>query len=361
MARRYTSLGSPVASEATVNATGLAFPHPPRPRVALADDGQFVVVWSTPFNSGSDPDVGIEVRRWTPAGGFGAQQQVNTTEALDQDRPDVTLLAGAGFVATWTDDDETQPTSGVRARRFGADSASSADVAAEPWGSVAAVWSVADGDADGDGNGIQARGFDRQATPHAAEAVANTTTAGDQSGPEVAVDEDGDRFLVWHSDAHGTDTDGAVVGRRIPGPVAAAWRLDEGSGSSISDTAGAEANDGNVNGAMRVAGRFGGALAFDGVDDYALVLPTADLALAGDSEALPGPVRTSPAQQPAIGRNGSGVAVARYHFLGAVDELRVWRRVPSAAEIALLARPPRLRDGFESGNTAAWHDEEPAP
>ncbi|RLJ10179.1 MAG: hypothetical protein DRP15_00895, partial [Candidatus Aenigmatarchaeota archaeon] len=50
------------------------------------------------------------------------------------------------------------------------------------------------------------------------------------------------------------------------GPVAH-WRFDEGSGSTVYDST-SNNNDGTINGASWVTGKYGAALKFDGVDDY---------------------------------------------------------------------------------------------
>jgi len=49
--------------------------------------------------------------------------------------------------------------------------------------------------------------------------------------------------------------------------LVAEWRFDEGSGSVLRDSSG-NGNDGVIHGATWVEGKYGGALRFDGVDDY---------------------------------------------------------------------------------------------
>ena len=52
--------------------------------------------------------------------------------------------------------------------------------------------------------------------------------------------------------------------------IAGAWSFDEASGAQALNSAGA-AGPGTIAGATRGAGRFGGALTFDGVDDWVTV------------------------------------------------------------------------------------------
>jgi hypothetical protein len=62
------------------------------------------------------------------------------------------------------------------------------------------------------------------------------------------------------------------------GGLVGAWSFDEASGSSAGDASG-QGNAGTVSGAQRVAGRYGGALAFDGIDDLVTVADSASLDL----------------------------------------------------------------------------------
>ena len=55
--------------------------------------------------------------------------------------------------------------------------------------------------------------------------------------------------------------------------LVAEWHFDEGAGSVLVDSSG-NGNDGVIYGAKWVDGKFGSALSFDGVDDYAEILRT---------------------------------------------------------------------------------------
>ncbi|MGP8323543.1 MAG: LamG domain-containing protein, partial [Methanosarcinaceae archaeon] len=52
--------------------------------------------------------------------------------------------------------------------------------------------------------------------------------------------------------------------------LVAEWHFDEGEGSVLKDSSG-NGNDGVIYGATWVEGKYGGALSFDGVDDYVIV------------------------------------------------------------------------------------------
>lgn len=64
----------------------------------------------------------------------------------------------------------------------------------------------------------------------------------------------------------------------LPSGAVADWKFDESSGSTAQDDSG-NANHGTLNNPGRVAGRIGGALQFDGVDDHVVVSSPTSLAL----------------------------------------------------------------------------------
>ena len=66
---------------------------------------------------------------------------------------------------------------------------------------------------------------------------------------------------------------------------------------------------------------------------------------------LNGPVRSSPVQVAAIGRDGVN---DRYYFDGRIDDLEVWRRGLFDDEITLARGPWLFGDGFERGDTLDW-------
>ncbi len=80
------------------------------------------------------------------------------------------------------------------------------------------------------------------------------------------------------------------------------------------------------------------------------------LADAHVNPSLVDPVRSIPAQIVAIGRDGLN---DRYYFDGRVDEIEVWRRGLSQAEIALARGPWIFGDGFERGDTLGWSSSQP--
>jgi len=64
-----------------------------------------------------------------------------------------------------------------------------------------------------------------------------------------------------------SESDAVATFIRVIDGVVGSWHFDEGSGTTAYDTSGND-NDGTINGATWVDGKFGRALDFDGVDDY---------------------------------------------------------------------------------------------
>lgn len=88
--------------------------------------------------------------------------------------------------------------------------AAASPVAFTPDGGFVVVWIAEEG--DGDGLGIVGRRFDGSGAPLADEFVVNVDTEGDQSGPAVGTDGNGNFTVVWF----GPDGDGAgVFGRQF--------------------------------------------------------------------------------------------------------------------------------------------------
>lgn len=206
--RRFSSAGSAIGGEFLVNTytVGAQFGE----RVAMSDSG-FVVVWTGSVGlDGSD--YGVFARRFLSSGApAGAEFQVNTFTADDQDTPDVAMDSTGSFVVVW-ESYGNYDAGGIFGRRFSSAGSPLAvefqantyfmgaqrtpNVASDNQGFVV-VWR-SDGE-DGDLGGIFGQRFDSAGTRQGEQFQVNTLTLGDQTVPGVA--KNGAGFLVvWESD-----------------------------------------------------------------------------------------------------------------------------------------------------------------
>lgn len=157
--RRFDAAGIPAAAETRVNATTAGMQL--QPDVAMRSDGRSVVAW---MGNGPGDDWGVFAQRLTAAAtALGGEIAVNTTTAGNQVNPSVATMPDGGFVIAWN------------------------------------------GAGDGDDTGIFLRRFDAYGTPHGPELRVNTTTAGGQAQPSVAVTRAGEILVVWTGAGQGVD------------------------------------------------------------------------------------------------------------------------------------------------------------
>jgi hypothetical protein len=142
--------------------------------VAVADDGDFVVVWSGNGSFGDDTDYAVLGQRFDRDGlAVGDEFQVNTYTTSTQCLPEVAGAANGDFVVVWRSGGYVDP------------------------------------GPDGDGLSIAAQAFTPDGTFDGDEQVANSYTTSHQSAPTVA-SATGQRYVMaWQSDGSpGDDTAG---------------------------------------------------------------------------------------------------------------------------------------------------------
>ena len=176
--------------------------------VALADDGSYVVVWSS---EGQDAaGWGVYAQRFDKFGNeLTGEILVNETEAGNERWARVASDSAGNFVVTWTTD--LGPSEGVYARRF--DSSGTAlggefyvnttvfgdqrdsSVAMDAAGNFIVVW---EGAGIGDSDGVFYRRFNADGNPmDMFEVRANLSIAGNQRDASVAMNAAGDFVVVW--------------------------------------------------------------------------------------------------------------------------------------------------------------------
>jgi hypothetical protein len=206
----------PSGSQFTVNGSGatvhslMAAEHGTQNAVARDAQGRFVVVWATAGLDGSG--WGVYGRRFDADGTpLGLQFQVNATTAGDQNYARVAMADDGRFVVVWTSSNDGNGL-GVYARTFAADGTPmTADILvnttsigtqqngvvamSRTTGEFAVAW---EGSGVGDSSGVFLRRFAADGTARdATERRVNTATSGTQSNPAITMARDGSMVVAW--------------------------------------------------------------------------------------------------------------------------------------------------------------------
>lgn len=241
--RRAGATGTPADPIRTVNVSSAGAQR--RADLAMAPDGSAVVVWQDAVLDGSDWGVFL---RCLDAQGLGpAESQVNQTSIGQQSRPRVALADDGRFAVVWQD---TLGRSSfeyrrIMVRRFGADCQALGPerqvnafdegiqdqpaIAADRAGGYILVWqSFPD---DFQQQGIYARRLGRSGEFLSDEFRVNIELEAFQDFPDVSVMPDDGYLFVWES--AGQDESGfGIFARRFAGPLAAELRVVAGAGQS---------------------------------------------------------------------------------------------------------------------------------
>ena len=188
------------------------------PDVGVDEAGRRIYVW-TLFGV----DGGIALRRFGDDGNpLEDPRVINTTDAANEDRPRVAVAADGSFLVIWqsNEDDGGSNKRWVRCRAFGSNgvamgpdflaSSESSDTAALIGFDVAAlrrsdgtsggfvvVWESFNGQSDSSGSSIQARLISAAGVPTLNQIEVNAITGGSQRKPTVTELADGGFFVVW--------------------------------------------------------------------------------------------------------------------------------------------------------------------
>jgi len=214
-AQRFDASGQPQGSEFRVNSFTLS--HQRGPSVAMKADGDFVIVWESNDQDGSDS--GIFAQRFDPFGNpQGSEFQVNSFTSNSQFKPSVAIDSDGDFVVAWSSDDQDGNGFGIFAQRFDpfgnpqglefqantftGSFQNEPSVAIDSDGDFVVVWH---GDnQDGSDYGVFAQRFDPSGNPQGSELQVNSFISGDQYAASVAIDADGDFVVAWKSPQDGS-------------------------------------------------------------------------------------------------------------------------------------------------------------
>jgi hypothetical protein len=208
-AQRFDAAGEKLGGEFRVNTRTTN--HQRFSTIAMDADGDFVIVWSSLGQDGNN--YGVYGQRYDAAGtAVGGEFHVNTTTASFQGRPSIAMDDDGDFVVVWESIGQDGDGVGIYYQQYGADGAKRGaetranaitvgnqrvpHVAMDSDGDFVITWS---GPNDGSGDGIFARRFNADGVAQGDETFANTLTAGNQQNSTVAMDDDGDYVVAWHS------------------------------------------------------------------------------------------------------------------------------------------------------------------
>ncbi len=204
------------------------------PVVAADRVGNFVAVWVSDGQDGSGP--GVYAQRYSAAGAAqGSELQINTYTTGVQALPAVAMDPAGDFVIAWTSmpaDNSTQPPqdgsgAGVFARRYNAAGVAqdavefqvntttagnqeSPSVAMDGSGNFVIAWDS--NGQDGSGYGVYARRYSSAGTALSGEIQINQFTQDLQADPSIAMDPAGDFVVAWTSGNQATGQDGSGYG-----------------------------------------------------------------------------------------------------------------------------------------------------
>lgn len=176
----------------------------------METDGDFIVSWTSVNQDGSSD--GIYLQRYNASGvAQGSELLVNSTTNGSQTNSAITVDADGDFIIAWQDN--SSGFSEIRTQRYTANgtpvggesnasripvgSRGNAKIASDTAGNTVVVWQSAN--QDGSGYGIYAQRYSAAGIAQGNEFRVNTTTAGNQKLPDVAMDLDGDFVVTWQS------------------------------------------------------------------------------------------------------------------------------------------------------------------
>jgi hypothetical protein len=226
--QRYAASGAPLGSEFRVNTFTTSYQF--APAVASDASGNFVVVWQSYGQDGSD--WGVFGQRYASTGApLGTEFRINTFTTNIQGDPAVSSDPAGNFVVVWSSTLQDGSQDGVFGQRYASSGAplggefrvntyttngeSYPAVASDASGNFVVSW--ASNTQDGSNSGVFGQRYAASGIPAGSEFRVNTFTTSDQDQPAVASDPLGNFVVVWTSNTQDGSLDG-VFGQRY-GPI----------------------------------------------------------------------------------------------------------------------------------------------
>jgi hypothetical protein len=204
-AQRYATPGTPIGNEFRVNTATAG--DQAYPAVAMDDAGDFVITWSSYERYKNGWDIHAQqysAGGWTPGGEF----QVNTTTAGNQMFSSVGMISDGSSVISWSSDSGGQ--SGAKPPLFLGQNANSwlspvTNLVSLTLSELLRLLGLTVGGNDSTASGwdVYAQQFDDSGAAVGTEFRVNTTAAGDQNNPSVAISPSGTTVVVWSGNGTG--------------------------------------------------------------------------------------------------------------------------------------------------------------
>lgn len=226
-AQRYAAGGAKIGTEFQVNSFTTGYQQ--LPSVAMDGSGNFVIVWQSEKQDGSD--YGIYAKRFSAAGAVGPEFRVNTFTTNDQNNPVVAMNAAGDFVVAWQSTGQDGNQDGIFAQRISAAGIALGSefqvntitqngqtypaIAIDGAGDFVVAWETYP---DGGAYGVDAQRFTSTGVKDGAQFLVNTYTTNTQQSVAVAMDAVGDFVMTWDSGEQDGDNWGVYTQRFTPGP-----------------------------------------------------------------------------------------------------------------------------------------------
>ena len=222
-AQRFDSGGNPLGIEFKVNT--FTADDQDTPDVAMNPEGRFVIVWES-LGQDAPGSSGIYAQRFDADGNpAGGEFRVNTHTADSQDDPKVAMDREGNFVVVWESNLQDGSNDGVYAQRFDRNGTplgiefrvntytlgdqDTPDVVMDREGNFVIAWESTD--QDGSADGVYARRYDRDGNPLGGEFRINTVTDGNQGTPALAMAPHGQWVIAWDSFGQDGDDNGVFM------------------------------------------------------------------------------------------------------------------------------------------------------
>ena len=209
-AQRYNASGVAQGSEFQAN-TYTTFAQT-QPTIAIDNDGDFVIAWSSYGQDGSG--YGVYAQRYNAAGVTqGSEFQANTYTTGSQGRPTIAMDNDGDFVIAWESNGQYGSDYGIYAQRYNAAGAAQdsefkvntyttnrqwlSSIAMDDDGDFVIAWHS--NYQDGSYSGVYAQRYNAAGVAQGSEFQVNTYTTSYQRNASIAMDSDGDFVIAWES------------------------------------------------------------------------------------------------------------------------------------------------------------------